>query len=46
MITNPNIEIAKGYMKGIMPADYSKTLTAAQLKALSVYIDKAVHGKL
>lgn len=46
MITNPNIEIAKGYSKGIMPVDYSKTLTKAQLKALSVYIDKAVHGKL
>ena len=46
MITDPNIEIAKGYAKGIMPADYSKKLTKAQLQALSVYIDKAVHGKL
>jgi len=46
MITDPNIEIAAGYTKGVMPADYSTKLTKAQLKALSVYIDKAVHGKL
>jgi len=46
MIVDPNIEIAKGYAKGIMPVDYSKSLTKAQLKALSIYIDKAVHGKL
>ncbi|MSX02004.1 MAG: cytochrome c oxidase subunit II [Actinobacteria bacterium] len=44
-ILYPNKEIAKGYAKGIMPLNYGKTLTSAQLNALVKYIDEAVHGK-
>ena len=40
---NPNSEIAKGYAKGIMPLDYGKTLSAAQIDALVDYIYKDTH---
>ncbi len=43
MIVNPNSEIAKGYAKGIMPLDYGKTLSAAQITALVDYIYKDTH---
>ena len=43
MIVNPNSEIAKGYAKGIMPLDYGKTLSAAQIDALVDYIYKDTH---
>ena len=45
MIVKPNIEIVKGYSKGVMPADYASTLPKAQLAALVKYIDQSVHGK-
>ncbi len=45
MIVDPNKEITKGYSKGIMPADYGKTLTKSQLDALAEYIYESVQGK-
>ncbi len=45
MIVDPNKEIVPGYSKGIMPANYSATMTKAQLAALVKYIDQSVHGK-
>ena len=45
MIVKPNIEIVKGYSKGVMPANYGSTLSKAQLDALVKYIDQSVHGK-
>lgn len=45
MIVDPNKEIAKGYSKGIMPANYATTLTKTQLDALVKYIDQSVYGK-
>ena len=45
MILYPNKEIVKGYSKGIMPANYSTTLTKSQLASLVKYIDQSVHGK-
>ena len=45
MIVKPNIEIVKGYSKGVMPANYASTLSKAQLDALVKYIDQSVHGK-
>lgn len=43
MIVNPNAEVAKGYAKGIMPLDYGKTLSAAQIDALVNFIYKDTH---
>lgn len=39
MIVNPDEEIVAGYTKGVMPHDYAKTLTPAQVTALARYID-------
>ncbi len=44
-ILYPNKIISKGYAKGIMPANYAKTLTKAQLAALVKYLNGAVNGK-
>jgi cytochrome c oxidase subunit 2 len=40
MIVNPNAEIYPGFAKGIMPQDYEKTLSPAELDALVNYLDK------
>ncbi len=45
MIVDPNKEIAKGYSKGIMPANYATTMTKAELDALTKYIYESVQGK-
>ncbi len=45
MIVDPNKEIAKGYSKGIMPANYATTLTKAELDELTKYIYESVQGK-
>lgn len=45
MILYPNKEIVPGYSKGIMPANYSSTLTKSELAAVVKYIDQSVHGK-
>jgi cytochrome c oxidase subunit 2 len=45
MIVNPNKEVPKPYVKGIMPADYGKTLTAKQLDALVKFVYASTHGK-
>jgi len=42
-IVAPNTEIFPGYKKGVMPADYAKTLTKPQLAALVAYIYKSTH---
>lgn len=39
-IVNPNKVIAKGYQAGIMPQDFSKTLSPAELDALVNYLSK------
>ncbi len=44
-ILYPARKVAKGYAKGIMPANYGTTLNKAQLDALVKYLDDAVHGK-
>ena len=44
-IVNPNKEVDKPYVKGIMPANYGKTLTSTQLDALVKYIYASTHGK-
>ena len=41
-IANPNKEIASGFQKGLMPVNYSKLLTAAELDALATYLKKSV----
>ncbi len=41
---NPEKEIATGFAKGIMPANYAQTLSKQELAALVTYIDKSVHG--
>ncbi len=41
---DPAKEIATGYAKGIMPANYAQTLSKQELDALVTYIDKSVHG--
>jgi cytochrome c oxidase subunit 2 len=40
MILDPNAEIYPGYPKGIMPQDYSQTLSPEELDALVNYLDK------
>ncbi len=45
MIVNPNKEVPKPYVKGIMPANYGKTLTAKELDALVKFIYASTHGK-
>ncbi|MFN8108738.1 MAG: c-type cytochrome [Thermoleophilia bacterium] len=40
MITDPNGEIVDGYQKNVMPQDYAKSLTPAEISALATYIDK------
>ena len=42
-IVAPNTEIFPGYKKGVMPANYAKTLTKPQLAALVAYIYKSTH---
>ena len=42
-IVAPDKEIIPGYKKGVMPADYGKTLTKPQLAALVAYIYKSTH---
>ena len=44
-ISNPNAKISAGFAKGIMPANYAKTLTAKQLDALVAYVFASTHGK-
>jgi cytochrome c oxidase subunit 2 len=44
-IVNPNSEIVPGYPKGLMPANYAKTLSSQQLDALVAYIYKSVHRR-
>ncbi|MDX6725254.1 MAG: cytochrome c oxidase subunit [Baekduia sp.] len=39
-ILNPSAEVAKGFQDGIMPKDYSKTLSPQELDALVNYLDK------
>jgi cytochrome c oxidase subunit 2 len=39
-ILNPNGQIAKGFSPGIMPQDFSKTLSPAELDALVNYLSK------
>lgn len=39
MIVDPNAEIVDGYTKNVMPQNYSKTLTKAEIAALAKYID-------
>ena len=39
-IVSPNAQIAPGYPKGIMPQDFGKTLSSAELTALVNYLDK------
>jgi len=39
-IVDPNAEIYPGFPKGIMPQDYEKTLSPAELDALVNYLDK------
>jgi hypothetical protein len=41
---NPNAEIAPGFGKGIMPADYEDKLTPKQLKDLVDFLLKSVKG--
>ena len=41
-ITNPNKEVDKPYVKGLMPVNYGKVLSAAELDALATYIKKSV----
>lgn len=43
-IVNPNKELAKGYGANLMPPNYGKTLTSAELDALAEYIKKSVNG--
>jgi cytochrome c oxidase subunit 2 len=40
MIVDPNADIYPGFPKGIMPQDYAKTLSPAELDALVNYLDK------
>lgn len=44
-IVNPNAQIAKGYSKGIMPANYGQTLTPKEIDELVNYIYDDVNGK-
>jgi cytochrome c oxidase subunit 2 len=37
-IVNPNAEIAAGFQKGIMPQDFAKTLSKAEIAALVKYL--------
>jgi cytochrome c oxidase subunit 2 len=39
-IEHPDAEIAKGFDKGIMPANYSQLLSGAELDALVTYLEK------
>ena len=39
-IVNPNADVYPGYPKGVMPQDYGKTLSPAELSALVNYLDK------
>lgn len=39
MIVKPNAEIVTGYQADVMPKDYAKTLTPAQVTALAAYIN-------
>ena len=39
-IVEPNKEIAKGFPASVMPGDFSKTLSPAELDALVNYLDK------
>ena len=41
MITKPNADIVAGYQPNVMPQNFSKTLSAAQIKALATYIDQS-----
>ena len=44
-ITNPNAKISASFVKGIMPADFGRTLTAKQLDALVKFVYASTHGK-
>jgi cytochrome c oxidase subunit 2 len=39
-IVNPNAQIAPGFPRGVMPQDFGKTLSPAELSALVNYLDK------
>jgi len=39
-IVDPNAKITPGYPKGVMPQDFGKTLSPAELDALVKYLDK------
>jgi mono/diheme cytochrome c family protein len=43
-ITDPRADIVKGYEPNLMPTDYSKTMTPAELDAVVAYI-KATSGE-
>lgn len=40
MIVDPNAEVVEGYQKNVMPQNYTKTLTTAQIATLAKYIDQ------
>jgi cytochrome c oxidase subunit 2 len=39
-IVQPNAEVAKGYQPGIMPGDFGKTLSSAELDAVVTYLEQ------
>ena len=43
-IVDPDAQIAQGFNAGIMPKDFGKTLSAAELDALVSYLQKATGG--
>src|SRR5664279_1225225 len=44
-ITDPNAYIAKGFAPGIMPGNFSQSLTSKQIDDLSAYLAKGGSGK-
>ena len=45
MIRRPNAEIVPGYARNVMPRNYARTLTARQIRVLSLWIDRrSAHG--
>ena len=45
MIVDPNKEVPKPYVKGVMPADYGKKLSAKELDALVKFVFASTRGK-